>query len=368
MLLAGLLWQLLIRIRTTLLVYLICAVIFIRPVSANGLGGYGGAFLREPVGAAAFSIGGAQTASADYLCSWWNPATLSRLKQKKLTLGVGYRPLGRSEGYLSFEFPVPPRVGMGLSVLYRGILAIDDLVDDQEYPLETSAYSTYSFKIGLSYLIRRNLHAGVNISILHQSLPYDYADKGSDNTVDVKYATATEIGGIDIGVSFLPTKKLAYGLVLKNLLASYNWEFYDGATGLNIVTNDILPATVTLGQEFKTMLLGKPFIWTCDCVGYIFNGKLRALDHKQLVINNGFEWQRWKLFYIRSGLRDITLNRDLFVNRDTYKDHFTLAFSLGFLLDLSHALKGKDLKLNYGISNDKVGAGFDQQLDFLFSF
>ncbi len=339
------------------------AVIFIRPVSANGLGWYGGAFLREPVGAAAFSIGGAQTASADYLCSWWNPAALSRLKQKKLTLGVGYRPLGRSEGYLSFEFPVPPRVGMGLSVLYRGILALDDLVDDQEYPLETSAYATYSFKIGLSYLIRRTLHAGINVSILHQSLPTDFDDNGT-----VTYSSATEIGGIDIGINYIPTKKLAYGLVLKNLLASYNWELRDRDGAFNSIMDDVLPATVTLGQEFTTTLLGKPFIWTCDCVGYIFNGMLRALDHKQLVINNGFEWQRWKLFYIRSGLRDITLNRDIFANRSTYKDHFTLAFSIGFLLDLSHALKGKDLKLNYGVSNDKVGAGLDQQLDFLFSF
>jgi hypothetical protein len=37
-------------------------------------------------------------------------------------------------------------------------------------------------------------------------------------------------------------------------------------------------------------------------------------------------------------------------------------------LDLSKALKGKDVKFNYGFSTDKAGAGLDQQMDFIVSF
>ncbi len=352
-------WQ-----KVTCNIILLLGVLFcVQSVSALGLGWYGGAYLREPVGATAFGIGGAQTASPEYLCSWWNPAALATLRKKNLALGLGYRPLGRTEGYLSFEFPVPPRVGMGLSVLYRGILAIKDLVDEQEYPLDDCAYSTFTFKIGLSYLIKRNIQAGVNLSIFHQSLPTDYTDQG-----DIIYSSATKIGGIDIGVRYVPLKKLVYGLVLKNILASFDWEFTNQAEMLNVAMNDTLPATLTLGQQYTGALRGKPFIWTCDLVGYIFNGNFKGLEHKHLVINNGFEWQRWKIFYIRAGIRDIILNRDIFANSGRYKDHFSLAGSLGFQLDLSKALKGRDVKLNYGISNDKVWAGLDQQLDFIVLF
>ena len=330
------------------------------PISALGLGRYGGGYLRAPVGATAFALGGAQTASPQYLCSWWNPALLSTLKQKKLTLGLGYRPLGRTDGVLAFEFPVPNRVGVGISVLYRGIPLITGLVDEQEYPLNDCAYETFSFKIGCSYLIKRKLSAGFNLSIFYQSLPTNFEDDGN-----IIYSSVTEMGGIDLGVRFTPTKKLSYGLVWKNILAEFQWEF---TAEWHPMYQDTLPATITLGQALNTTLLEKPFIWTCDIIGYFLNSRFRSLERNHIVINNGFEWQKWEMLFIRAGIRDITLNSDLIHDSGSYKDHFTLAVSLGFLLDLSKALKGKDLKLNYGVSTEKRWTGLEQQLDFVFSF
>lgn len=360
-----LLVKLLLReIKVALIPLISLLVVYIaNPLYAASLDGYGGAYLRAPVGATAFSLGGAQTASPKYLCSWWNPAALVYYKQKKLTLGTGYRPLGRTEGYLSFEFPVPPRVAIGLSMLYRGDPFLKDLVDEQEYPLEDGAYTTLSFKIGVSYLIKRRLSAGFNFSVYYQRLPTDYDRKGN-----LIYTSITAIGGFDIGLRFVPTKSLSFGLVLKNILAYFNWEIKDQYEDLSAMFSDTLPATINLGQELKTTLFDKPFIWTYDIVGYIFNGNFKPLDHCHAVINNGFEWQRWELFFIRAGVRDIEFNRDIISNRDEYKDYFTLAVSLGFLIDLSTALEGKDIKFNYGISTDKVGAGVDQQLDFVVSF
>ena len=333
-------------------------------VSALGLGMYGGAHLRAPVGATGLSIGGAQTASPKYLCSWWNPAAIVNVRQKKLTFGTGYRPMGRAEGYLGFDFLVPPRVGVELSVLYRGMPKIEGLVDDQEYPLDDCAYETFSFKIGLSYLLRKNLTAGFNISIFYQSLPTDFDSRNGNIT----YSSVTEIGGIDIGVCYLPTKRLTLGFVIKNILADFNWEIKDKDNEMSAVYDDKLPMTVTIAQEFKTSLLNKPFIWSSDVIGYFINSGFTTLDRNHVVINNGFEWQRWEMFYIRAGIRDITLNSDIVRNSSRYKDHFSLAVTGGFLLDLSKALKGKDIKLNYGISTDKVWAGLDQQIDFVFSF
>lgn len=353
---------LLLKIKPVILITVIPALLLpTQSASALGLGRYGGSYLRSPVGATAFSTGGAQTASAGYLCSWWNPALLAMLRQKKLTLGLGYRPMGRTDGYLAFELPVPPRVGVGLSLLYRGIPLIKGLVDEQEYPLDDCAYETFSLKVGFAYLIKRNFTAGFNISILYQSLPTGFEDDGN-----IIYSSVTEIGGIDLGVQFVPNKKLSYGLVLKNILAEFQWEFTD--ENFSPIYQDTLPASITLGQELKTTLLDKPFIWTCDIIGYVFNSRFRSLERNHIVINNGFEWQKWKMLFIRAGIRDITLNSDIIHDSGEYAGHFTLAVTMGFLLDLSTALKGKDLKLNYGVATDKVWAGLDQQLDFVFSF
>lgn len=344
------------------LLLILSLVLSIKPISAVGLGGYGGAFLRAPAGATGFSIGGAQSVSPKYLCSWWNPAALNNITKKQFVMGTGYRPLGRTEGYTSLEFRIPPRMAMGFSLIYRGDPFINDLVDDQEYPLEDGSYTTLSAKIGMSYLIRRNFSAGVNFSIYYQRLP-----TGFNQTGNLIYSSVTALGGFDIGIRYKFRKNLAFGLVFKNMLANFNWEFKQH-DDFNPMYQDTLPSTVTLGQEVQTHLLGKPFIWTCDIIGYIYNGNFKSIDHMHAVINNGIEWQRWEIFYIRAGVRDIIFNRDIIYHIDEYKKHFSLALSLGFSLDLSKALKGKDIILNYGVSNDKVGAGLDQQLDFVVSF
>ncbi len=328
------------------------------PLHAAGLGQYGGGYLREPVGAAGFALGGAQTAAPAGLYTWYNPASLSLLKERQLALGLGYRPLGRTEGYLDYAFPVPPRVGMGLSFLYRGIPLISGLVDEQEYQLDDCAYSTYSFKVGISYLIRRTVTAGFNFSVLHQSLPTGYEPGGN-----IIYSSETAIGGFDIGLHVAPTKKLTYGLVIKNILTTFTWEF---TSDFSPMYQDTLPVSVTLGQELRASLGGKPFIWYCDLAGYMLNGNFKPLPHAIAVLNNGFEWQRWDQFFVRLGIRDITMTRDLLYNRSDY--YFTMAVSMGFMLDLSQALNGKDVKCNYGLATDKVGAGLDQQLDFIFAF
>lgn len=337
------------------------SLLFLGEIWAKGLGGYGGAHLRAPVGATAFALGGAQTAAPSYLYSWWNPAALAYLKQKKLSLGGGYRTLGRTESYLSFEFPIPSRAAMSMSMLYRGDPRLHELVDEQEYPLENGAYTTLSFKTGFSYLVKRNFSVGFNFSVYYQRLPTGFERDG-----DLIYSSVTAIGGFDLGIIYIPRKNLRYGLIIKNIMANFNWEFKQEE--FNPMFQDSIPATITLGQELKFTLMDKPFIWTYDIIGYFFNSNFKPIDHIHAVINNGFEWQKWDLFHIRAGIRDITLNRNLLKHKSTYKKHFSLAISLGFQVDLTKVLKEKNIVLNYGVANDKVGNGLDQQLDFIWGF
>lgn len=332
-----------------------------KEVSAAHFGGLGGAFLRSPVGATGFALGGALTASPEYLCVWWNPAALADLKKRKLSIGLGYRPLGRTDGSLNFEFPIPTRMAMGLSILYRGDPFINGLVNKNEEELETMAYTTLTGKIGVSYVINRRLALGLNFSIFYQSLPTDF-----DENKKAIYSTTTALGGFDAGLRYVLNKKLTYGLVFKNLLTLIGWQY--ASSGLNILAQDTIPVSIALGQRVKTTFLGKPFAWTCDVIGYVFNGYFRQIDHSHVVINNGVEWQRWNMLALRLGIRDIEINRDIYAHTSDYFDYFSLAFSLGFMLDLSSTVKGKDMKFNYGFSNSKAGAGIDQQLDFIYAF
>lgn len=355
-------------------VFLFLYVLLAADIAFCGLGGLSGAYLRSPVGGTAFAMGGAATASPSNLCSWWNPASLSLLKSKTLILGTGYRTLGRTDGFVAWEQRVPPRVGLGLSMLYRGDPFLKNLYDEQEYRLEDGSYTTLSFKIGLSYIISRKVSAGLNLGVYYQRLPASYED-GS-----LIYSSSTAMGGFDLAVRYEPLKNLAFGLVIKNLSLSFarkngrlqwktigsDWEIKLQREGLNITVEENFPPTITLGSEFRTSLLGKPFIWDCDLAAYLFEGNFEPIGRVQAVINNGFEWQRWEIFFIRAGLREIVLNSRMFNDRHVYRDQFNLAVTAGFYLDLSSALKG--LKLNYGISTSRLWTGVEQQLDFIYTF
>ena len=72
------------EIKSVILLSIIVSIsLMVGRVSALGLGMYGGAHLRAPVGATGLSIGGAQTASPKYQCSLWNPAAIVNVRQKK---------------------------------------------------------------------------------------------------------------------------------------------------------------------------------------------------------------------------------------------------------------------------------------------
>jgi hypothetical protein len=123
------------------------------------------------------------------------------------------------------------------------------------------------------------------------------------------------------------------------------------------------PPTITLGSKVDVSLLQKPFIWTCDIVGYAFDGDFELLDHPLAVLNNGFEWQNWEMLHLRAGVRDVVLNGDIARKQSRYRDLFTFAVTAGFWLDLESVIPG--LSLNYAFSTDKVWAGVENQLDFL---
>ena len=140
-------------------------------VFAAGIGGQGGAVYRAPAGAKAFALGGAQTADPSILRLWWNPATLANLKARSASLGGGLRSFGRTEAEAGMEFPLPPRMGVGFSLLYRGDAKLDNLHDAEDRLLPKASYVAYAVHAGASYQITRKVAAGAAIEYLYQKMP-----------------------------------------------------------------------------------------------------------------------------------------------------------------------------------------------------
>jgi hypothetical protein len=328
--------------------------------ATSQLGGLGGAWLRPVFGAAPFAMGGAYSASPTYLSPWWNASSLSSLRQTRLYAGTGLRSLGRTDGYGGLEFRIPPRVGMGVLALYRGDPFIHDLYDADEYPIGDMAFTTLTFKVGLSYIINRSFFAGASIGVLYQKLPTTLLE-GSR----IGYTSTTGIGAFDLSFSWLVNERWTLAAVASNLGAKLHWEIYS-ADGLSPTVDDpILPAFIA-ASAFTGSLYGKPLQWNCDVRGYLVDGAWELLDHAEAVVNNGVEWRYWERFYVRAGIGDIAINRDLAAHTRAYFDDFSMRLSAGFSADLARLKPG--LRFNYGVSTDKVWAGIDQQLDITYVF
>jgi len=325
---------------------------------ASGLGGTPGSYLRLSAGATSLAMGGAFTSSPEYLAPWWNPSSLSPLRPMTLSAGSGLRSLGRTDAYGSFEFRIPPRVGMGVMFLYRGdpflkgIHLTDSIVAD-------GSYTPLTGKLVLSYYVNKTLTAGGAINLLYQRMPTSLID----NTLGYS-STRGGIGAIDLGVTWTIDKRLILTAVAQYLGADMLWEIQ--TPGYNLLIEDRPLPSLTFGSRFETVLLERPLIWRCDARVYALDGDFKMLEKKELQLSNGIEWRYWDAFYLRAGIGEIPFNTDIYRDRETYREEFGMRVALGFSLDCAKLQKG--LKLNYGLSTDKVWAGVDQQLDLTYTF
>jgi hypothetical protein len=340
-------------------ILLVCLLVFPGSTHASTVGGESGAYLRYPVGAAAFAMGGALSAAPASLAPWWNPAVLSRYKERIGTLGGGIRPMGQSDGYASFEFRVPPRMGMGLFLLYRGDPFLDNIYDENENKVDRAAFTSFTGKIALSYYISRKLSAGANLSIRYEKLPSDFSGTG------VMYTSATSIGSFDFALSYLYSNSLTLALLLKDVGSRMDWNFtsmYD----YSVPQEDRALPSFILGSSYRTTLANRPFIWNFDLRTFFFTGDWKKLDRPQASLATGWEWHYWKEFTVRAGVGDLLVNGTITDGSGFYRKNFSFRLTGGLGVDLARLKPG--LRLNYGFSTDKVWAGLDQQIDIAYSF
>jgi hypothetical protein len=309
-------------------------------------------------------MGGAVSAAPDYMLSWYNPAQLPFLRERRASFGGGYLSFGRAEAWASCDFRVPPRVGMGVSFLYRGDPSISGLhdgyydgesglfVDKRE--LETASWTAFSAKVGVGYLAARRLSFGGSVSVNYQSLPvFPDPDGGT-----VWSTSATSIGATDIAALYRASPNLTLSVSIKNLLSRNSWEFYSDE-GLSPAVDEAAPPVFVLSLSHKTTLLERELTYGADAAIFLIDGEGNYLGAPEAVVAMGAAWKFTETIALRAGIADMELSSE---TAESFSPRITFGFSYG----LPKLRNGA--AFNYAIMTDRIWAGIEQQLDVTVSF
>ncbi len=338
-------------------------------ISAEGIGGQGGAVWRAPLGAESFAMGGAHTADPQYNRVWWNPAALAIIRRGgTISVGGGYRPLGRSEMNFGLEKALPPILAGGLLFAYRGDHSLDNLRGAEGEQLPKSSFTALDLSAGLSISISRRFSAGASIEYLYEKIPSGY----DPQSLAITYSKSSPNVGFSAGLVEKVSERYQIGLTVKHLNSRPTMS--PDATsngGMNAELEDDMPAPVTIAQRVKTTIASKPFFWTTDISLSMFKADFSQIDHFDGMVNNGFEWQLADAFALRAGLRELHFNRYLVKEYDQYAESFRPVLSFGCGLkpvNIKMKKATRSLAINYGISNSRIAHGVDQQFDVVFFF
>ena len=330
--------------------------------------GLPGAVFRMPAGAFATGAGGAVSADPEYMLSWYNPSKLPLLRDRRAALGAGVRSLGRTEGWASYDFRVPPRVGMGLSLVYRGDPFVNNLYDGyyqggevvEEFALKGAAWTAASMKIGAGYLVSRKLTLGGSVAVNYQSLPTT-----PDTARKIHNTTVTSIGALDVAVSYKMTQSLTLSASVKNLLSRNSWQIETG-DAFAAAVEEVVPPVFGLASSHKTALLERELIWGADAAIYLIDGEGEYLGHPEMVLAAGARWKFTDAITLMAGLADVELSGGIIRKDSGYWDGFSPRVALGFSYGLSKWMQGA--AFNYALTTDRIWVGVDQQFDITISF
>jgi hypothetical protein len=339
----------------------VLTIFICREAAASWNAGLPGAVFRMPAGAWASGMGGAVSADPDYMLSWYNPARLPFLRERRASFGGGYRSLGRTEAWASYDFRVPPRVGMGASFVYRGDPSISGLYDGyysgggvgDERELKTASWTAFSAKIGVGYLVSRRLSVGGSVSVNYQSLPSAPSPGGAVGNTSV-----TSIGAFDVAALYRATPNFTVSASIRNMLSRNSWNFYT-YEDFSPAIDEAVPPVLVLSSSHKTTLLERELTWGADAVLFIADGEGNYLGSPEIVAAAGAAWRFGDALTLRAGIADIELSSETV-------ESFSPRITLGFSYSLPKLRKGA--AFNYAIMTDRVWAGVDQQADVTVSF
>lgn len=305
--------------------------------TANGDGGYAGAFLRMGFEARSKALGDAFTAVPEgAVAGIYNPATLPNMNARQAILSTSFLPLDRNLNYIGFAMPIRPRAKSedGPAPLNAGLAVgwinagVDNIDGRDRSGNHTDMLSNSENAFFMSFALKPSKYFSIGLSgkILYNRIP-DIADEGG--------ALTSSGFGIDIGAYSNPYPGLMLGVVLRDNMSKYSWntdKVYERGTS----TVYEFPKTVRAGVAYRI-----PQQWL------LLVTDLETSDVQNPRYHVGAEFQYKELGAVRAGL-----------------DHDSPTFGFGFYFKLF----GKQTVLNYAFMPGLEALSPDHVLSWTFDF
>lgn len=341
-------------------VLLMAALVLCAPPSWAQTGGYAGAFTRmgfDPVGV---SMGqGISALASGGRSGYWNPAfTALNSERVSVSMNSSLMRFDRRLNTAEVRLPLPPNAGFTLQVIQAGVKDIDAR-SVSGYPADLLDTGELQFSGLFGVRISEALSAGIGLkwtsSNLHESVP-------RSSTV-----------GVDLGLLAKVHRNHHVGVVIKDLLSSYEWdtgELYGteqrSTVQESFPTRFILahaasfeqnrPFSVATEVEWRHQVMRVPE-WTLEISQFgisVFSTTLEEKD-SALLVRSGFSLGVHERIDVRAGISttDLRLERQLL-------------FSTGFSLDPGRMPLSP--KIHYSFSEEPSKTTFIHMIAVDFAF
>jgi len=247
--------------------------------------------VAERMGAGSRELAKGNAAAADtstFSAAYWNPGMLAFKRNLAIALHAENRSLDRAGGSFGIEGATGNRMGVGMSILFRGdtdFLLIDEDDNDQ-------GTATPFFMLGYAGLGYRLSKAdGIGISL---SIAYDRLGLGSEWDVVNEYQSPLSI---DVGWFRFWNAKWQSGLQIRNLglnsKLSAAWRRNPSRDNALPSSDALRPKTFEAAVIHRNLLLGKPVSVSLSLQSYQVADTLFVFDPDWHIFKGkfGFEWR-----------------------------------------------------------------------------
>ncbi len=259
-----------------ILIFLLCTSATISAMTGDN-GGYAGSFLRMGLGARALAMGNSGVADSENgFASYYNPAGLSYLKEKHLSLTYYFLSLDRQLHYMGVAFPLKPTAGIAVGWMHAGVSNIQGRTFTGE---PDEIYNTGENVIYLSFsnAFQPWFSIGLNFKILQHQL-VELTGNGL---------------GFDIGIILKPLDRITLGIQLKDIGAGYTWNTQDLFNEYGGNYTDTFPQILKIGLAYKYESL------------FTFSGDVEFSDKDDYRVHFGGEYLFNDILFLRMGMDNI---------------------------------------------------------------
>ncbi|MBN1481617.1 PorV/PorQ family protein [candidate division KSB1 bacterium] len=285
-------------IKTTIMSSLLALLQVCLTYSAEGSGGFGGAFLRIPIGARPAGMGNAFVSIANDANSlYYNPGGLYQIENMTFAGMYSIMSMDRRHYQASFIYPHKQIGTLGLMYIGYSVNKIDGR-DESGNP--TGDFSDNEMAVSLSYgkEVMSFLGIGASIKYINHSLA-SYSASGLCYDIGTHFNLAVDHTIID---------KVSFGIGISNIGGTLKWDTNSGH-------EDEIPATLRYGAGLNFGIGNTKFLAAI--------GETRTTD-ETAAINLGLETWIYDVLGLRIGLNGDYVNLGASLRYKKYQFDYAL--------------------------------------------